>query len=187
MMQLKNNMGGKPSRFIVFDVETPNRFNNRMSAIGISVIEDGRILDNYFSYINPETHFDPFNTQLTGIDEETVKDAPTFPELWQDMESLFSSGILAAHNAVFDMRVLKKCLTDYGIPWKRSADYCCTVQIGRRMLPGMKHSLNVLCDYYGIPLDHHQADSDSQAAARILLRYMQDGADLSQYIRKYWL
>ena len=68
------------SRFIVFDVETPNYQNNRMSAIGITIIENGEIVDDYYSLVDPETHFDYFNIQLTGISEETVKDSPTFPQ-----------------------------------------------------------------------------------------------------------
>ncbi len=53
------------SRYIAFDVETPNHFNNRMSAIGITIIEDGIITRNPDSLINPETDFDYFNTRLT--------------------------------------------------------------------------------------------------------------------------
>jgi len=174
-------------RYIVFDVETPNRRNNRMSAIGITVVEDGAVTDSFFSYVNPETHFDYFNTQLTGIDEKTVASAPTFPELWQEIEPLMGSGILAAHNAVFDMSVLRKCLNDYGIMWKPTAKYCCTVQMGRRLLPGIPHKLNDLCDYYGICLDHHKADSDSRAAAEILLKYLQSGANERDFIRTYRL
>lgn len=82
-------------RFIAFDVETPNHLSDRMSAI-----------------------FDYFNTRLTGISEETVWDAPTFPELWPEIEPLMSGGLLVAHNAVFDMGVLKKCLQYYEIDWK---------------------------------------------------------------------
>ena len=174
-------------RYIVFDVETPNRFNDRMSAIGISVVENGAITQEFFSYVNPETGFDPFNTQLTGIDERTVAHAPAFPELWARIEPLMSSGILAAHNAVFDLGVLKKCLRDYGIPWKNAAKYCCTVQMGRRLVPGISHSLNVMCDHYGIALQHHQADSDSHACAEILLRYMESGVDVSQFVKQYKL
>ena len=48
-----------------------------------------------------------FNIQLTGISEKTVADAPAFPDLWAEIEPIFSSGILVAHNAVFDMGVLK--------------------------------------------------------------------------------
>lgn len=175
------------SVYIVFDVETPNRANDRMSAIGISAIKDGKIVANYFSFVDPETHFDYFNTRLTGIDSEKVKGAPNFAELWKKIEPIMSKGILVAHNAVFDMGVLKKCLHDYGIVWKSTAKYLCTVQAGRRILPDMKHNLDVMCDHYGIVLNHHQADSDSRACAEILLRYMESGADVNSFIRTYRL
>ena len=91
------------SRYIVFDTETPNSRNNRMSAIGISVVEDGVITREFATLVNPEAHFDPFNIQLTGITPEAVEAAPTFPALWQELEPLFDSGMLVAHNAPFDM------------------------------------------------------------------------------------
>ena len=172
-------------RYIVFDVETPNRYNDRMSAIGISVVEDGGITEEYFSYVDPETRFDSFNTMLTGISSVTVKGSPTFPVLWEKIESMMSSGILVAHNAVFDLGVLKKCLNDYGISWKSSVKYCCTVQMGKKLLPGMSHKLDVLCGHYGISLDHHKADSDSHACAEILLNYFRAGAKESEHIRTY--
>ena len=173
------------SRFIIFDVETPNYRCNRMSAIGITVLEDGVVTNEFSSLINPETDFDAFNIRLTGIDEELVRNAPTFPELWPQIEPLMSSGLLVAHNAVFDLGVLKKCLDYYEIDWKPYARYLCTVQMGRRILPGMSHKLNTLCDYYGIALNHHQAESDSHACAEILLRYLESGADVRQHIRTY--
>ena len=174
-------------RYIVFDVETPNRANNRMSAIGITIIEDGIIADSFFSLVDPEVYFDRFNTQLTGISADTVQGAPNFAQLWEQIKNVMESGILVAHNAVFDMSVLKKCLHDYGIEWKNTAKYICTVQAGKKLLPGMSHSLNVMCDHYGISLDHHKADSDSRACAEILLRYMESGADVNSFIRTYHL
>ena len=173
------------SRYIAFDVETPNRYNNRMSAIGISVVEDGRIAEEFFSLVDPEEPFDWFNIQLTGIDSEAVLGAPTFDELWPRIEPLLSSGILVAHNAAFDMGVLKKCLFAYGIPWQPQVEGLCTVRMGRRLLPGISHRLNDLCAYYGIPLDHHRADSDSHACATILIRYLESGADPARYLKTY--
>ncbi len=172
-------------RFVVFDVETPNQVCNRMSAIGITLIENGVITKSFYSLVNPETRFDPFNTRLTGIGAETVRGAPTFPQLWTQIEPLLCSGILVAHNAVFDLGVLRCCLRDYGIAWKLQTEYLCTVQIGRRLLPGMRHRLNVLSAYYGIPLEHHNAASDARACAEILLRYQASGADLRQYLKTY--
>ena len=173
------------SRYVVFDVETPNCKNNRMSAIGISIVEDNRIIDSFFSYIDPEQPFDSFNTQLTGIDEKTVADAPTFPELWTQICPLMDSGVLVAHNAQFDMGVLRQCLHDYHIGWKPKAKAICTVLIGRSILPDISHRLNSMCEYYGIGLDHHKADSDSHACAEIFLRYIKCGTPVEGYIKEY--
>ncbi|MBE7009250.1 MAG: exonuclease [Ruminococcaceae bacterium] len=173
-------------RYIAFDVETPNYANNRMSAIGVSVIEDGAIVDEFYSLVNPETHFDWFNIDLTGITPESVADAPTFPELWRELEPVMSSGLLIAHNAPFDMSVLAKCLLDYGILWRPTAHYACTCQMGRRLLPELpNHKLNTICDYLGVELDHHHAGSDSRACAEILLHYLDGGASVRPYIRTY--
>lgn len=68
-------------RYIAFDVETPNRFNNRISAIGITAVENRIITDSFFSYVNPEVDFDYSNVKLTGIDDQTVRYSPIFPEL----------------------------------------------------------------------------------------------------------
>ena len=175
------------SRFVAFDVETPNGRNDRISAVGIAVVEDGAIREEFYSLVNPETCFDPFNTSLTGISAETVRRAPTFPEVWEQIEPILSGGLFVAHNAVFDLGVLRKCLRDYGIVWKPYVWYLCTVQMGRRLLPGMCHSLDVMCDYYGIELNHHHALSDSRACAGILLKYLEEGAEVRRHLRKYQL
>lgn len=172
-------------RFIAFDVETPNRRNDRMSAIGVTVIEDGRITDSFFSYVDPQQPFDRFNTELTGISSETVRNAPTFPELWERLRPIFESGVPAAHNASFDLGVLRKCLQDYRIAWKPQVTGLCTVCMGRRLLPGISHRLNDLCAYYAIPLEHHRADSDSRACAELLLRYLAMGAKPEAHFRTY--
>ena len=172
-------------RFVVFDVETPNHLNSRMSAIGISIIEDGQIVDELYSLVDPEQPFDWFNTRLTGISEETVAGAPTFPALWEKIEPVMASGILVAHNAGFDLGVLRRCLQDYEIEWKPTVQGLCTVVMGRSLLPGISHKLNDMCDYYGICLNHHRADSDSHACAEILLRYLEAGAETEKYIRTY--
>ena len=171
------------ARYIAFDVETPNRLNHRMSAIGVSVVEDGKIVEEFYSLVDPETDFDPFNTWLTGISEESVVSSPIFPELWEKIAPIMESGILVAHNASFDMGVLRKCLNDYGISWRPAVKGVCTVLMGRSLLPGISHKLNDMCDHYGISLSHHQADSDSRACAEILLHYLDEGADVRQYIR----
>lgn len=180
-------IGIRSNRFVCFDVETPNAKNDRMSAIGIAVVDDGVVTEEFFSYVNPEEPFDTFNTELTGISAETVASAPTFKELWPKIKPLMSSGVLVAHNAPFDIGVLKKCLVDYGIIWKERVSYVCTVRIGRKILPDISHRLNEMCKYYQIELDHHKADSDSRACAEILIRYMQSGVKVYDHKKTWWM
>lgn len=173
-------------RFIAFDVETPNCANDRMSAIGITVIEQGAIAAEYDMLVNPETRFDPFNISLTGITPDMVAHQPSFPALWREIEPIMSSGLLIAHNAPFDLSVLAKCLRGYGIDWQATVPYACTCQMSRRLLPQLpNHRLNTLCDYLGLDLDHHRAGSDSRACGEILLHCLSTGGSISPFLRTY--
>ncbi len=173
-------------RYIAFDVETPNARNHRMSSIGISIVENGAIVDSYSSLVDPETHFDRFNIDLTGITPDMVRNAPNFRALWEEIGPIMQSGILIAHNAAFDMRVLSLCLAAYEIDVPRYADYACTVQMGRRCYPDFpNHRLDTLCRLRGIELDHHRADSDSNACAALLLDYMKAGVEPKRFVRRY--
>ena len=174
------------NRYILFDVETPNFRNNRMSAIGITVVENAKIEKIYYTLVNPECEFDDFNIELTGITPESVIGKPTFPELWKAIEPIFSSGLLMAHNAPFDMSVLSKCLNDYNIEWKPFINYACTCAIGKKVFPNLaNHKLNTMCDHFNIALDHHNASSDSSACALLLLKYLDKGADILSFARTY--
>lgn len=174
------------ARYVVFDVETPNSSNNRMSAIGIAVVEDGRLVKELSTLVNPETYFHPFNIQLTGITPAMAEEAPTFSELWPVLEPIFDSGLLVAHNAPFDMGVLAKCLRAYCVDWHDTADYACTVRMGRRCYPKLpNHRLSTLCAYLSIPLEHHQAGSDSRACAQLLVNYIDQGLDVREFQREF--
>ena len=177
---------GNMERIIAFDVETPNAQNHRMSAIGIAVIEDMKVIRTGFTLINPETWFDRFNIDLTGITPETAAKAPTFPEIWGQIRPMFENGILAAHNAPFDMRVLARCVQDYGLDASDELRYLCTVRMGRICYPELSnHRLETLCRYRGIRLNHHRADSDSLACAELILDYIEHGMEPMQFVRRY--
>ena len=173
-------------RYVVFDVETPNSANDRMSALGICVVEDGFITEEFFSLVNPEARFDNFNINLTGITPQMVENKPNFANLWLQIEKYFNSGVIVAHNAAFDLSVLSKCLHSYGICWLDDVAYACTCVMGRACYPNLKnHQLSTLSKHLGIVLDHHQADSDSLAAAKLLINYMDNGLDVTQYVKTY--
>lgn len=173
-------------RYVAFDVETPNNQGLRMSAIGISIVEDGRVVEEFGSLVNPETHFDPFIIRLTGITPAAAADAPTFPELWPVIAPLLDQGVLLAHNAPFDMGVLAKCLKGYGIHWKPYAQYACTCRMSRKQYPNLiNHKLNTVSEALGISLDHHRAASDAHACAEIFCHCLRDGLELHPFLRAY--
>lgn len=173
-------------RYIAFDVETPNSFNHRMSAIGVSVVEDGMIVREFDTLINPETHFDRFNVQLTGISPYLVEDAPTFAQIWELIEPMMSSGVLLAHNAPFDLGVLAKCLRAYGVAWKPRVRYADTCRMARACYPQLEnHRLNTVSGYLGVTLDHHKAASDARACAEIFRHCQKDGLKTDRFLRTY--
>ncbi len=152
----------------VFDVETPNHKNNRICAIGLARIEDGKITRKYYSLVNPECGFAEDNIAVHGIYPEDIADKPNFREVWSEINSYFTNSIIVAHNAVFDLNVLNKTLTAYGLllPPIRYYD---TLPLSRRFYPGLSsYSLSSLCDYCHIPLNHHNAGSDAEACAILL-------------------
>ena len=173
-------------KYAAFDVETPNRQNRRMSALGIALLDESGITKALSFLVDPETHFDPFNISLTGITPAMVKNAPAFPQLWGELEPLLSGRTILAHNAPFDLGVLSKCLRDYGIAWGPLVPYLCTCRMSRRLLPQLpNHRLNTLAAHFSIPLRHHAADSDSQACGEIFLRLVRSGADPAPFLRLY--
>ena len=173
-------------RYIVFDVETPNHMNNSISAIGVTVVEDGKICGDFYTLVDPEAEFDYFNVALTGITPEMVRGKPNFEQLWEHLEPVMSGGLLIAHNAPFDMSVLAKCIRRYCLDWDDKVPYACTCRMGRRYYPELpNHKLNTLCAYLGIDLDHHNAGSDSFACASVLLHCMDRGAEPEAFAKYY--
>lgn len=175
-------------RYIAFDVETPNHYNDRMSSIGIAVIEGDRIIDTYSSLINPETFFMQFNIDLTGLNTSVVRNAPNFKELWPTIAPIMKSGVLVAHNASFDLKVLSYCLNAYKIPHQTLVPYIDTVNLGRHLHPDFSnHKLNTMANRLNLSLNHHRADSDAIVCGEILIDAMHHGINLEEFTRDYIL
>ena len=173
------------NRYIVFDTETPNSRNDCICSIGITVVEDGEIVAERYDLVDPEARFDVFNVELHGISPDMVRFEKNFPMLWEELEPIMDSGVLVAHNASFDLGVLSKLFRRYGI--HRDPDpYACTVQLGRKCIPDApNHKLNTLCGLLDIPLDHHNAASDSRACAELLRYYLSQGLPVEQYVKQW--
>ncbi|MDY3706491.1 3'-5' exonuclease [Vagococcus lutrae] len=161
--------------FIALDFETANQKRHSACSIALVVVQDNQLIGRYYSLIQPQTDFHWRNIQVHGITPEMVKDAPTFKEVWQDIEPLFQpEHLIVAHNAAFDNGVLRHTLAHHGLaqPYYQSL---CTVTASRRLMPELEnHKLNTLCQAIGIPLEHHHhALDDAIASAQILLHLNQ--------------
>ncbi len=168
------NLQARVPFFTAIDFETANYYRDSACAIGLVRVEDSKIVSKDFFLIRPPSSWFVF-TDLHGISWEDVKDAPTFEELWPIIKKYFRGvGFIAAHNDSFDKSVLLKCCERYGINPPRKPFHC-TMQISRNFWGFEYYSLEDVCDYFGIPLNHHEALSDALACAKIMIKTLKRG------------
>jgi DNA polymerase III subunit epsilon len=162
-------------KITVIDFEIAN--HNRASAcsIGIAVIEAGEITTRVERLIKPPKGIGWFREDfigIHGITHETVRDAPGFDTVFQELRTHFENTLLAAHNAVFDIGVLGHLLGHYGISY--SCGYFCTLAASRVVWPDLPaHDLGTVARHLGVELDHHHAGSDANAATRMILAMLE--------------
>jgi len=155
-------------RFAAIDFETANYSSDSACAVGVVVAEGNRIVDRAFSLIRPPTREFVF-TYIHGRSWPDVRHAPTFADVWPQMLArLAGVQFLAAHNAPFDRNVLSSCCGSFGVPAVRRK-FVCTVQVAREVWNIYPTKLPDVCRRLRIPLRHHQADSDAEACARIVI------------------
>ena len=175
-----------PRRMVAFDVETPNSRGDRICSAGLSVIENNRVISTTEIRVNPETYFDWQCIRVHGIRPEDVEDEPSFPEVWDTIREIMESSVILAHNASFDLGVLKKLLDHYELEF-HPVTYADTLRISRtvygKLMPN--HKLGTLCAELGIPLDAHQAGSDSFGCAELYLRMQETAGSLTGFDRLY--
>ena len=156
------------------DFETVNSQRNSACALGVTLIDNQQIIETNFWLFKPIGGFDYMNIMVHGITREHVHNKPNFAQSWPEIEEYLRGRILIAHNAAFDISVLRKTLESYGIQ-KPTAKYGCTMRMAKKLWPHhYNHKLNTLCDYFGFELHHHNAASDALACARIGLELCKD-------------
>ncbi|WP_232238748.1 3'-5' exonuclease, partial [Paenibacillus forsythiae] len=156
--------------FVAIDFETANAGRASACALGLVEVKGGVIVSEQAWLINPEQRFDRRNIAIHGITPEMVAGQPTFRELWPAIEPLVHGKNIVAHNASFDMSVLRYGLDQCSLPYP-SFQYWCTYLLAKTMLPGLgSYRLNILADYFSISLRHHDALEDARTAAVILVK-----------------
>jgi len=161
--------------FVAIDFETANESRDSACAIGITKVSDGVLCETFYSLIcPPELRFSHWNTRVHGITAKDVADSPTIVDLWRNISELVESQLVVAHNASFDMSVLRHALHSGAIRIPRLS-YLCTLNLSRQAWPHfVSHSLGFLAETHGLSLEHHHAGSDSRVAAELLLLAAQE-------------
>jgi len=144
--------------------------------IGLTRVENGQIIQSKSWLIKPACfpYMNPWNQRVHGISSAAVSKAFTFEELWSELKPWFDDNYLVAHNAAFDMRVLRAALAyyDLAVPW---AEYFCSVSLSRKTWKHLpSHSLGVVSQYHNIQFNHHRAGDDAKACAIIALKAFQE-------------
>ncbi len=154
--------------FAAIDFETANQSRDSACAVAIVRVEAGVIVEKRQWLIRPPTATFTF-MMIHGITWSDVERAPTFAEVWSEATCLAADvEFFAAHNASFDRSVLAACCRTAGLPLP-ATPFRCTVQLARHDLGIYPSRLPDVCRQLRIPLRHHDALSDAEACAQIVL------------------
>ena len=146
----------------------------RRFILGWKVSRNGRIVALRSFLIRPPTAHFSFS-EIHGLRWEDVRDAPTFGELWPTLRAWIDDAkFVAAHNASFDSDVLRACCATSGVRVPRLR-FICTVRLARAQWEIYPTALLDVCRHLRIPLRHHDARSDAEACARIVLAAKAEG------------
>jgi DNA polymerase-3 subunit epsilon len=158
-------------RFAAIDFETASGARVSACSLGIAVVEDGAIVRRREWLIRPPSlYFSPFNIQVHGITAEMVAGSPEFDALWPEIEREIGDRTLVAHNAAFDMPVLRATLAHYDV-WCQRMPFLCSCALSRKCWPELpRHGLDALAREFGITFRHHNAEEDAVASALVVLR-----------------
>ena len=161
--------------FLAIDFETPNKRNDSICAMGITLVIDSKIDSCESILINPHSQFDEENIRIHGITRSDVKDAPDFQDVWYEYELYFRHYPIVAHNAAFDRAVLQKTAKRNGIELPKM-DFYDTMNLYKENFSFSSYGLEFLCNYHGIELKHHDAGEDSLAAAKLMILLSKNGS-----------
>ncbi|MBK5240912.1 PolC-type DNA polymerase III [Clostridium sp.] len=168
---INNHNENLDDSFVVFDLETTglSSENDRITEIGAVKIENGKIVDRFNEFINPEMDIPYKITELTGITNDMVAGAESIKEILPKFLEFAKGSVVVAHNAGFDASFIKKNSERLNLKFENAI--MDTIPLAKYLLPDLKtFKLNVVAKHLGITLEnHHRAIDDAKATADILL------------------
>ncbi|GHU81378.1 hypothetical protein FACS189468_3860 [Spirochaetia bacterium] len=157
--------------FVSIDFETAKYSRESACAVGLVKYQDGKAMDTFYSLIRPPIlYIRPDFTDIHGLTVEDVKDAPCFMDMWDSNIKPFIGDLpLAAHNAPFDMSVLRAVLEWYEAPVPELS-YFCTRILSCHVWPELEsHALTALVENFGIVYNAHNALDDAMTCGKLVL------------------
>lgn len=161
--------------FVAIDFETANEKRNSPCSIGLVVVKNGEIIEKVYHLIKPkEMRFMPINIGIHGIRPHMVKDELEFDKVWEKIKHYFNDNLVIAHNASFDISVLRNTLELYDIKMP-SFKYICTMKLSKNFYSSIDNArLNTVNNFLGYEFKHHDALADAMACSNILLNISQE-------------
>jgi DNA polymerase-3 subunit epsilon len=175
----RNHSCEQTMKTVAIDFETFNSSGDSACSVGVAVIEDNEITKTHYRLIRPPTDdLNPYCYRVHGICWDDVKKEPDFKDVWQDVwDDIQDASYFLAHNAGFDQRVLSSCCDYHGIDAPES-EFLCSIELAQSFWSLDTYKLKRVCQFLKIPLKHHNALSDAEASAQILLRAVEHGYQL---------
>ena len=164
------------SSFVTIDFETANSSRASVCEVGLCKVVEGRLHSTLQALVLPPADvrtFHPINVGLHGITEDTVKDEWEWPRIWQDIQDFIGDLPLVAHNASFDLSVLRAVLNEYSEDWPEY-EYWCTWVMSKAALNLASYSLSSVSK--NLEIEHeesHRALSDAMTAARVAIALLE--------------
>ena len=162
------------SKFLAIDFETANDHKLSACSVGIVLFDKKNINGKFESLIRPPTYYDHLwrsNYNIHGISKNSYMKARTFPQVWKSLQNKYSitNSTIVCHNAGFDMNILLELFSHYKISAPKFY-YLDTINIAKLTWDSPNYRLPTLASRLKIPLNHHDALSDSLACAKIAMK-----------------
>ncbi|WP_287931125.1 exonuclease domain-containing protein [Arthrobacter sp.] len=161
-----------PVDFTAIDFETANGFRGSPCSVGLTKVRNGVVVDEGYWLMRPPAghdHFDSRNISIHGITPDDVQSAPRFKDVFGEVRNFIGGDPLVAHNAAFDLGVIRSAAEVSGMA-APAFDYACTVVLSRKNYSLPSYSLPFVAEAAGVPLvNHHDAVEDARACAGIMV------------------
>jgi DNA polymerase-3 subunit epsilon len=156
-------------RYVIIDIETTGGSpkNSKITEIAMYKVENNQVIDEFVTLVNPEIPIPYFIVRLTGINDQMVQDAPTFPEIAKKIIDFTDNCVFVAHNVGFDYSMIRAEFKSLGYVYARPT--LCTVKLSRVIIPGHKsYSLGNITKDLNIKIDgRHRAGGDAFATVQL--------------------